>query len=107
LKGFDIKIEKMRKYKVWQGDELEYVIKVKEKKDGIHYKMYRSNGAQWADSARGELVEHWLDTGNHLEGLDVNNKDVDYDKFDRLKLMIDFIHKYDKNLFAKYKIKKT
>jgi len=100
-------MSKTIKYKVWQDDELEYVIKVKEKPDGIHYKMYRSNGTQWTDSARGELVEYWLDTGNHLEGLDIDDKHTDYEKLGQVKIMLDFIHKYDKNLFVKYKIKKS
>ena len=95
-----------KKYEIFDGDNLEYIIKVKKNKRGTHYKMFRSKGEQWSSSAKGELVEWWLDHGNGFEGLDIDDRQTDYDKIDRIKLMLDFIEKYDNNLFINYKLRR-
>lgn len=96
------------KHKVYSDQGLEYIIKVKITKKQTSYKMYRSNNDIWSTSCKGELVEHWVDTGNHFEGLDVDVRCTGYEKLDRLRLLLNFINKYDKNLFEEYiyKIKK-
>jgi hypothetical protein len=100
-------LKKKLKYHIFEGDNLEYIIKVVEKDFEINYKMYRSKGDQWSESAKGEFVEHWVGCGGLIIGMDIEDKGEDYDRFDRLKLMFDFINKYDKNMFMKYKIKKA
>ena len=100
-------MSKKEKYLVFDDeDNLEYIIKVKKDKHGTAYKMYRSKSDHWNESAKGEWVEHWFDNGNGFEGLDIEDKHTDYDKLERVKIMIKFIHKYDKNLFSKFKIRK-
>lgn len=99
-------MSKKKKYHVFSDDNLEYIIKVKKNKKGTHYKMYRSKGDQWVDRVKGELVEYWLDHGNGFEGLDIDDRQTDYDRLGTIKIMFDFIKKYDDNLFMKHKITK-
>lgn len=100
-------MSKKSKYHVFEGDNLDYIIKVKETDKKIHYKMYRSDASHWNIYARGEWVEYWVDHGNGFEGLDIDDRQTDYDRLHRVAIMCDFVSKYDKNLFTKYKIKKA
>ena len=97
---------KKTKFYIIENDSVEYKIKVIETDKTTEYKMYRSNNFEWSESARGELVEHWVDNGNGFEGLDVDDKHSDYDKMGRIIILANFINSYDKNLCPKFEIMK-
>jgi hypothetical protein len=82
----------------------DYDITVFEAESSKSYQMSYSNGSQWTEHTRGEHILTATDHGNGVRINEKIGKNIDYDKLTELKIMLDFIYKYDDNIAPSYEI---
>lgn len=87
----------MQKYLVLNDkEEVEYILLEAETPDGHpEYSLFRSNGAEWCEDAKGTLITSVVDNGNELKFDHRYGKNIGYDEFMELLILLRFIKAVD------------
>lgn len=100
----------MQKYLVLNDkEEVEYMLLEAETPEGYpEFSLFRSNGAEWNDESKGTLVTSVINTGDQLKFDHRYGKNIGYDEFLELLIILKFIkHIDDLSTNDSYKIVKV
>ena len=88
---------KEQSYIILSDDGLhEYNIVVEQTKKGTKFSLYRSEGEQWREQAKGELIMAMTNNGNGVK-FDRKLKNLDFSELLYVRILVNFEHQTDKN----------
>lgn len=92
----------MKLFKLFANGQHEYDIVVEDTDVGTKYSLYYSKLKRWTYSE--ELIIYAIDDGNKIKFSEKIGKELDYNMFCIMKLLLNFITKQDKTMMYEYEV---
>jgi len=104
-----------RRFQFESEGKVEYIITVKENEDNKTYTLSYSDASHWSSHVRGQKILKLVDNGNgiKMQCMDYHHDETlegfafEYDTFNEIQILFNFIKDYDANMMEDYKIKET
>lgn len=93
---------KTENYAILSQGKHEYDIRVIKTDESTSYEMRYSNGDQWTPHTKGEHIISATDHGNGIKFTEKIKRSMDYDVFTELRILMNFIQKYDDTIGFEY-----